>query len=143
MVTPATAATRGPSASVRATSLRPVPRSGPAAAARSHAILIDMYIDDCIEGTLAIADSGILDPINLGSSELVTVNQLVDLVEQIAGVHLRRSYNLSAPRGVHGRNSDNTLIRQALGWEPSTRLSDGMERTYRWIHDEYIRKHGD
>jgi len=102
-----------------------------------------MYIDDCIEGTLAIADSGILDPINLGSSELVTVNQLVDLVEQIAGVHLRRSYNLSAPRGVHGRNSDNTLIRQALGWEPSTRLSDGMERTYRWIHDEYIRKHGD
>jgi GDP-D-mannose 3', 5'-epimerase len=102
-----------------------------------------MYIDDCIHGTLAIAGSGILEPINLGSSELVTVNQLVDIVEEIAGIELRRSYNLGAPKGVNGRNSDNTMIRRELGWEPSTRLRDGMERTYRWIHDEYIRKYGD
>jgi GDP-D-mannose 3',5'-epimerase len=102
-----------------------------------------MYIDDCIHGTLAIAGSGILEPINLGSSELVTVNQLVDIVEEIAGIELRRSYNLGAPKGVNGRNSDNTMIRRELGWEPSIRLRDGMERTYRWIHDEYIRKYGD
>jgi nucleoside-diphosphate-sugar epimerase len=102
-----------------------------------------MYIDDCIHGTLAIAASEILEPINLGSSELVTVNQLVDIVEAIAGIELRRSYNLSAPKGVNGRNSDNTMIRRELGWEPSIRLRDGMERTYRWIHDEYIRKYGD
>jgi GDP-D-mannose 3', 5'-epimerase len=102
-----------------------------------------MYIDDCIHGTLAIAQSDILEPINLGSSELVTVNQLVDIVEEIAGITLRRTYNLSAPKGVNGRNSDNTMIRRELGWEPSVRLRDGMERTYRWIHDEYVRKHGD
>jgi GDP-D-mannose 3', 5'-epimerase len=102
-----------------------------------------MYIDDCIHGTLAIANSGIMEPINLGSSELVTVNQLVDIVEEIAGVELRRSYNVSAPKGVNGRNSDNTMIRRELGWEPSVRLRDGMERTYRWIHDEYLRKYGD
>jgi GDP-D-mannose 3',5'-epimerase len=102
-----------------------------------------MYIDDCIHGTLAIAESAVLEPINLGSSELVTVNQLVDIVEEIAGTRLRRTYNLSAPKGVNGRNSDNTMIRRELGWEPSIRLRDGMERTYRWIHDEYIRKYGD
>jgi GDP-D-mannose 3',5'-epimerase len=102
-----------------------------------------MYIDDCIHGTLAIADSEVLEPINLGSSELVTVNQLVDTVEDIAGIKLKRSYNLSAPKGVNGRNSDNTMIRRELGWEPSIRLRDGMERTYRWIHDEYIGKYGD
>ena len=102
-----------------------------------------MYIDDCIHGTLAIAGSEILEPINLGSSELVTVNQLVDIVEEIAGIKLKRSYNLSAPKGVNGRNSDNTMIRRELGWEPSIRLRDGMERTYRWIHDEYIGKYGD
>jgi nucleoside-diphosphate-sugar epimerase len=102
-----------------------------------------MYIDDCIHGTLAIAGSEILEPINLGSSELVTVNQLVDIVEEIAGIRLKRSYNLSAPKGVNGRNSDNTMIQRELGWEPSIRLRDGMERTYRWIHDEYIGKYGD
>lgn len=102
-----------------------------------------MYIDDCIRGTLEIARSDILDPINLGSSELVTINQLVDIAEAIAGVKLERSYNLSAPKGVNGRNSDNTRLRAALGWEPSIRLRDGMERTYRWIHDEYVRKYGD
>jgi GDP-D-mannose 3', 5'-epimerase len=102
-----------------------------------------MYIDDCIRGTLEIARSDILDPLNLGSSELVTINQLVDIAEDIAGVKLRRRYNPGAPKGVNGRNSDNTRIRAALGWEPSISLRDGMERTYRWIHDEYIRAYGD
>jgi GDP-D-mannose 3', 5'-epimerase len=102
-----------------------------------------MYIDDCTRGTLAITDSEIVEPVNLGSSELVTINQLVDLVEEIAGLELHRSYNLGAPRGVYGRNSDNAMIRQALGWEPSIALRQGMEHTYRWIHDEYLRKYGD
>lgn len=102
-----------------------------------------MYIDDCVKGTLAITDSEILEPINLGSNELVTINQLVDIAEAIAGVRLKRSYNLSAPKGVNGRNSDNTRIKAALGWEPSIRLRDGMERTYRWIHDEFVKKYGD
>jgi GDP-D-mannose 3',5'-epimerase len=99
-----------------------------------------MYIDDCLKGTKAILASDILEPINLGSSELVTINGLVDIVEEIAGVKLKRSYNLSAPKGVNGRNSDNTLIRKYLGWEPSTRLRDGMERTYRWIYDEIVKE---
>jgi nucleoside-diphosphate-sugar epimerase len=102
-----------------------------------------MYIDDCIRGTLAIARSDITDPINLGSSELVTINQLVDIAEAVAGVKLERRYNLGAPKGVNGRNSDNTMIRAALGWEPSIRLRDGMERTYRWIYDQYVRQYGD
>jgi nucleoside-diphosphate-sugar epimerase len=101
-----------------------------------------MYIDDCIRGILAISESDILDPINLGSSELVTVNQLVDIVEEIAGVRLRRSYDLDAPKGVNGRNSDNRRIQECLGWEPSTRLKDGMERTYAWLYDEYVAKYG-
>jgi len=102
-----------------------------------------MYIDDCVRGTLAIADSDILEPINLGSSELVTINQLVDIAEGIGGIRLTRSYNLTAPKGVNGRNSDNTRLKAALGWEPSIRLRDGMERTYRWIHDEYVKRYGD
>ena len=77
-----------------------------------------MYIDDCLLGTTKIMESDILDPINLGSSELVTINQLVDTVEEIAGVRLKRRYNLDAPKGVRGRNSDNTLILERLGWEP-------------------------
>jgi len=95
-----------------------------------------MYIDDCLFGTTQIMESDILDPINLGSSELVTINQLVDLVEEIAGVRLKRQYNFDAPKGVRGRNSDNTLIRERLGWEPSTPLSVGLEKTYAWIYDE-------
>lgn len=95
-----------------------------------------MYIDDCVEGTLRIMHSDIAEPINLGSSELVTINQLVDIAEEIAGIRLRRSYNFNAPRGVNGRNSDNTLILRRLGWEPSTRLRDGLEKTYRWIGQE-------
>jgi GDP-D-mannose 3',5'-epimerase len=95
-----------------------------------------MYIDDCLLGTTQIMESDILDPINLGSSELVTINQLVDVVEEIAGVPLKRRYNLDAPKGVRGRNSDNTLILERLGWEPSTPLSVGLEKTYAWIYDE-------
>src|SRR5436189_1619713 len=95
-----------------------------------------MYIDDCLKGTQAIMNSDILEPINLGSSELVSINQLVDIVEEIAGIKLKRRYNLNAPKGVNGRNSDNTLIKKYLGWEPSTRLRVGMEKTYRWIFDQ-------
>jgi GDP-D-mannose 3', 5'-epimerase len=98
-----------------------------------------MYIDDCVQGTRMIMESDIDEPINLGSSELVTINQLVDIVEDIAGIKLKRNYNLSAPKGVNGRNSDNTLIMERLGWEPSTKLRDGMEKTYRWIEGEIER----
>ncbi|MSU21018.1 MAG: NAD-dependent epimerase/dehydratase family protein [Pedosphaera sp.] len=98
-----------------------------------------MYIDDCLKGTQMLAHSDVIEPLNIGSSELVSINQLVDIVEEIAGVKLKRNYNLSAPKGVNGRNSDNTLIQQKLGWEPGTRLRDGMEKTYRWIHDEITR----
>jgi nucleoside-diphosphate-sugar epimerase len=99
-----------------------------------------MYIDDCLKGTKAILNSEILEPINLGSSELVTINGLVDIVEEIAGIKLKRTYNLKAPKGVNGRNSDNTVIKKYLGWEPSIRLRDGMERTYRWIYDEMLKE---
>ena len=95
-----------------------------------------MYIDDCVKGTELITESEIDEPINLGSSELVTINQLVDIVEDIAGIKLKRTYNLSAPKGVNGRNSDNTMILEKLGWEPSIKLRDGLERTYRWIEQE-------
>jgi GDP-D-mannose 3', 5'-epimerase len=97
-----------------------------------------MYIDDCLKGIQLITDSNILEPINLGSSEMVTVNQLVDIVEEIAGVKLKRKYDLSAPKGVNGRNSDNTLIQKYLHWEPSISLRTGLEKTYRWIHDQYV-----
>jgi nucleoside-diphosphate-sugar epimerase len=95
-----------------------------------------MYIDDCLTGTTKIMQSDILDPINLGSAELVTINRLVDIVEDIAGVRLTRRYNLDAPKGVRGRNSDNARILERLNWEPSTPLADGMEKTYAWIYDE-------
>jgi nucleoside-diphosphate-sugar epimerase len=98
-----------------------------------------MYISDCLKGTLAVAASDILEPLNLGSSELVTINQLVDIVESIAGITVKRRYDLGAPKGVNGRNSDNTRIRQELGWEPGVTLRDGLERTYRWIHDQMTR----
>jgi GDP-D-mannose 3', 5'-epimerase len=97
-----------------------------------------MYIDDCLHGTQRILASDIIEPLNLGSSELVSINQLVDIVESIAGVKLKRQYNLSAPKGVNGRNSDNTRIKQLLGWEPSTRLRDGLEKTYAWIHEQIV-----
>jgi GDP-D-mannose 3',5'-epimerase len=98
-----------------------------------------MFIDDCIKGTEQIMQSGIDEPINLGSSELVTVNQLVDIAEEIAGIQLHRIYELNAPRGVHGRNSDNTMIQARLGWEPSIRLRNGLEKTYHWIEAEMLK----
>jgi GDP-D-mannose 3', 5'-epimerase len=94
------------------------------------------YIDDCVEGTLRLTESDVRVPLNVGSEQLVTINELVDIVEGIAGVSLKRNYNLSAPQGVRGRNSDNTLIRKELGWAPSISLEDGLEQTYRWVHDE-------
>ena len=99
-----------------------------------------MYIDDCIHGTRAIMQSDVTDPLNLGSSELVTINQLVDVVEEIAGIQLERRYDLTAPQGVRGRNSDNDEILRRLGWEPSVSLRHGMERTYRWIYDQLASK---
>jgi GDP-D-mannose 3', 5'-epimerase len=98
-----------------------------------------MYIDDCTFGIDQIThcENLIATPINLGSSELVSINQLVSMVEEIAGVKLERSYKLDAPKGVAGRNSDNTFIQEVLGWEPSTSLREGMEKTYRWIESQY------
>ena len=93
------------------------------------------FIDDALDGTLRLMDSGYNEPLNVGSSELVTINQLVDIVEEIAGITLTRTYDLSAPQGVRGRNSDNTKIRQVLDWEPSTPLRAGLAMTYRWIYD--------
>jgi nucleoside-diphosphate-sugar epimerase len=88
-------------------------------------------------------ESGILEPINLGSSEAVSINQLVDIVEGIAGIKLKRKYDLSAPKGVNGRNSDNTLIKRYLNWEPSIPLRTGLEKTYGWVYDQYMaRQHG-
>jgi nucleoside-diphosphate-sugar epimerase len=97
-----------------------------------------MYVDDCTKGTQAILESDIHEPINLGSNELVTINQLVDIVEEIAGVKLKRTYKLDAPKGVNGRNSDNTKILKYLGWEPSIRLRDGMRKTYEWIESQML-----
>ncbi|MGB9602285.1 MAG: NAD-dependent epimerase/dehydratase family protein, partial [Limisphaerales bacterium] len=104
-----------------------------------------MYIDDCTLGIDMIThcDKLIATPINLGSSELVSINQLVDYVEEIAGVKLKREYDLSAPKGVAGRNSDNTFIKQVLNWEPNTPLKVGLKKTYEWIKEQYYaRKQG-
>ena len=98
------------------------------------------YITDCLDGTRRLMASIVEEPLNIGSSQMVTLNQLVNIVEHIAGVKLRRRYDLGAPKGVNGRNSDNTLIEDRLGWSPSVRLEDGMERTYRWIYDEIMAK---
>lgn len=99
-----------------------------------------MYIDDCIKGIQLITNSDIVEPLNLGSSELVTIDGLVDLVEEIAGSNLRRNYNLSAPKGVNGRNSDNTRIQSLLNWEPGISLRDGLRETYAWIRDEILQE---
>jgi GDP-D-mannose 3', 5'-epimerase len=95
-----------------------------------------MYVDDCIEGTLRVTAGDSAVPVNVGSSELVSINQMIDIIEKIAGITVKRNYNLDAPKGVRGRNSDNTLIREIYGWEPSISLADGLEKTYRWIFDQ-------
>jgi nucleoside-diphosphate-sugar epimerase len=99
-----------------------------------------MYIDDCTKGIDMIAhcDDLIATPINLGTSELISVNDLVGMIEKIADVKLDRSYDLTAPRGVAGRNSDNTFIKSILGWEPDTPLREGMEKTYNWIKQQFM-----
>jgi len=98
-----------------------------------------MFIDDCTRGIDMImhCEDLIATPINLGSSELVSINELVSKVEKIAGVQLKREYDLSAPRGVGGRNSDNTFIQKVLGWEPNTTLDEGLLITYKWIGQQY------
>jgi nucleoside-diphosphate-sugar epimerase len=102
-----------------------------------------MFIDDCVKGIELIMNSNILEPINLGSSEAVSINQLVDIVEDIAGIKLHRNYDLGAPKGVNGRNSDNTLIQKYLGWEPSITLRNGLEKTYAWILEQFqLREQG-
>jgi nucleoside-diphosphate-sugar epimerase len=97
-----------------------------------------MYIDDCIEGTLRITAGDYPDPLNLGSEHLVTINELVDIVEQIADVKLNRIYNVAAPTGVRGRNSDNGRLRSVIGWEPAVTLEAGLEQTYAWIYDQLV-----
>ncbi|HOT79408.1 MAG TPA: NAD-dependent epimerase/dehydratase family protein [Microthrixaceae bacterium] len=97
-----------------------------------------MYIDDCVYGTRMLLESDIREPLNVGSSELVTINDLVAMTEKIAGVSLKRTHDLSAPQGVRGRNSDNTRILELAGWEPSTSLQEGMERTYAWVYDQLV-----
>jgi GDP-D-mannose 3',5'-epimerase len=101
-----------------------------------------MYIDDCVQGSQMIARGDSNVPVNLGSSELVSINQLVDIVEEIAGIRCERNHKLDAPQGVRGRNSDNTQIVETYGWEPSITLRDGLERTFRWVYDEVKRAHG-
>ena len=95
-----------------------------------------MYIDDCLDGTLRLTLSDITEPLNIGSSELVSINQMASIIEKIAGISVKRVYDLDAPKGVRGRNSDNTLIQEKMGWQPSIRLADGLERTYAWIYDQ-------
>ena len=97
-----------------------------------------MYITDCLQGTQMLLNSDFVEPINIGSSEMVSINQLVDIAEDIAGIRLKRRYDLDAPKGVNGRNSDNTLIRTVFAWEPDTKLRDGLEITYRWIYDQLV-----
>ena len=91
------------------------------------------YIDDCIRGTVMLMESGYDKPVNVGSDRLVTVDETADIIIKISGKKIARSYDLSAPEGVRGRNADLTLVRKILGWEPQTSLEDGLARTYRWI----------
>ncbi len=101
-----------------------------------------MYIDDCLKGIDMIMhfDDLIATPINLGTSEMVSINELVSKVEKIAGVKLKREYDLNAPKGVAGRNSDNTFIKKVLNWEPNTPLDTGLRHTYKWIKEQYYQR---
>jgi nucleoside-diphosphate-sugar epimerase len=101
-----------------------------------------MYIDDCVKGSQMILASDLEEPINLGSAELVSINQLYSIVEEIAGIKCERKYDLSAPQGVRGRNSDNTMINEVFGWEPSISLADGLAKTYAWVYDQVKRAQG-
>ena len=92
-----------------------------------------MYIDDCVQGTKLLMDSDIREPLNIGSAELISINDLTDMVAKIADIEITRNHDLSAPQGVRGRNSDNALILEQLGWQPSISLQEGMAATYRWV----------
>jgi nucleoside-diphosphate-sugar epimerase len=98
-----------------------------------------MYIDDCLHGSQMILKGDSPVPVNLGSDELVSINQLVDIVEEIAGIKCERNYKLDAPQGVRGRNSDNTQILETYGWAPSISLADGLAKTYAWVYDQVKR----
>jgi GDP-D-mannose 3', 5'-epimerase len=98
------------------------------------------YIDDCVEGIVRLMGSDHREPLNLGQDRLISINQLVDLVATLAGKRVRKRYDLSAPQGVRGRNSDNSRLRQILNWEPSVSLEDGLGRTYRWIEQQLARR---
>jgi len=98
-----------------------------------------LYIDECIEGIRRLMESDFPGPVNIGSEEMVTINQLVDMVCEIAGKRLKKRHDLTKPQGVRGRNSDNRLIREKLGWAPSMPLKEGLRRTYAWIEQEVQR----
>jgi nucleoside-diphosphate-sugar epimerase len=100
-----------------------------------------MYVDDCVEGLVRLMASNYSEPLNLGTDRLVTINQLIDLVSDIAGKKLKKRHDPSKPQGVRGRNSDNTLLNQVLGWEPQIDLEQGLKITYKWIEGE-LRKAG-
>ncbi len=95
-----------------------------------------MYVDDCVEGLLRLMASDYRDPLNLGTDRLISINELVDLISEIASKRLTKQHDLSKPQGVRGRNSDNNRLRQTLGWEPSVSLEEGLNVTYRWIENE-------
>jgi nucleoside-diphosphate-sugar epimerase len=95
-----------------------------------------MYIDDCVKGSQMIMNGKSPEPVNLGSEEMVSINQLVSVTEEIAGIKLNRKYDLNAPQGVRGRTSDNAMMREVYDWEPTTSLASGLAKTYQWIYDE-------
>ena len=97
-----------------------------------------MYIEDCLTGLEKIMESDFRDPINLGRDDQISINDLIEIIENIAGIKVKRNYNLEAPLGVRGRNSNNDLIKRVLGWEPSIPMEVGLEKTYRWIYDQMI-----
>ena len=99
-----------------------------------------MYVDDCVEGSMKLMNSNFFDPINIGSAELVSINQMCDILEKISRISPKRNYILDAPKGVRARCSDNTLIRKKFNWEPNTTLFDGLSKTYQWIEKQYLEK---
>ncbi|MCF7908412.1 MAG: NAD-dependent epimerase/dehydratase family protein [Candidatus Omnitrophica bacterium] len=98
------------------------------------------YIDDCLEGVCRLMESDYIHPLNVGSDELVTIDELTDMVIRISGKKIMKEYDISKPQGVRGRNSDNTLIKKILGWAPSTRLEEGLKKTYPWIEQQILKK---
>ena len=96
------------------------------------------FIDDCIKGTLLLMDSDVREPINIGSDQMVSINQMVGILEEIAGIKLGRDYNLNAPKGVRGRNSENSKVKELLSWEPEISLEFGLLQTYNWIHEQIL-----